>query len=116
MRRNSLAILAILALIALAAAIGFMTIGARGSWSFILSFRGTKLLGMVLVGYAIALSTVLFQTITNNRITLTAKSAEVNGEAEILAKALSAEWRTLVELNRLPFSSAHAKLRSHLQP
>jgi len=67
-RRNSLAILAILALIALAAAIGFMTIGARGSWSFILSFRGTKLLGMVLVGYAIALSTVLFQTITNNRI------------------------------------------------
>jgi len=46
----------------------FMTLGARGSWSFILSFRGTKVLTMVLVGYAIAVSTVLFQTVTHNRI------------------------------------------------
>ena len=68
MRRNPFLILVVLGLIAIAAAIGFMTIGARGSWSFILTFRGTKLLGMVLVGYAIALSTVMFQTITNNRI------------------------------------------------
>jgi iron complex transport system permease protein len=45
-----------------------MTIGAKGSWSFILSFRGTKLAAMVLVAYAIAVSTVLFQTVTNNRI------------------------------------------------
>ncbi len=46
----------------------FMTVGARGSWSFIIPFRGTKVLSMVIVGYAIAVSTVLFQTITNNRI------------------------------------------------
>lgn len=46
----------------------FMTLGARGSWSFIIPFRGTKVLSMVLVGYAIAISTVLFQTVTNNRI------------------------------------------------
>jgi iron complex transport system permease protein len=46
----------------------FMTIGAKGSWSFLLAFRGTKVLGMVLVAYAIAVSTVLFQTIANNRI------------------------------------------------
>ncbi|MEW9612847.1 iron chelate uptake ABC transporter family permease subunit [Shinella sp. S4-D37] len=45
-----------------------MTLGAKGSWSFVLPFRGVKLAGMLLVAYAIALSTVLFQTITNNRI------------------------------------------------
>ncbi|MGR0184622.1 iron chelate uptake ABC transporter family permease subunit [Azospirillum aestuarii] len=46
----------------------FMTLGARGRWDFILAFRGTKIAAMVLVGYTIAVSTVLFQTITNNRI------------------------------------------------
>ncbi|QCO04937.1 enterobactin ABC transporter permease (plasmid) [Azospirillum argentinense] len=46
----------------------FMTLGARGKWDFILAFRGTKVAAMVLVGYAVAVSTVLFQTITNNRI------------------------------------------------
>lgn len=58
----------LLGAIALLAAIAFMTIGAKGSWSFILSFRGTKLAAMVLVAYSIAVSTVLFQTVTNNRI------------------------------------------------
>lgn len=46
----------------------FMTVNARGSWDFVLGFRGRKVWGMVLVGYAIAVSTVLFQTITGNRI------------------------------------------------
>nr|WP_312857478.1 iron chelate uptake ABC transporter family permease subunit [Aureimonas pseudogalii] len=46
----------------------FLTVGARGSWSFVLAFRGTKVLAMVLVGTAIAVSTVLFQTVTANRI------------------------------------------------
>jgi len=58
----------VLGVIALLAAVAFMTIGAKGSWSFILSFRGTKLAAMVLVAYSIAVSTVLFQTVTNNRI------------------------------------------------
>lgn len=62
------ALLLLLALLAAVSAVAFMTLGARGSWSFILSFRGVKLLSMVLVAYAIAVSTVLFQTITNNRI------------------------------------------------
>ena len=53
-------------------------------------------------------------TITNNRITLSARAGEVNGEATALAKELSAEWRTLAELEKLPFSSAHAKLRARL--
>lgn len=51
------------------AAIGaFMFLGAKGNWGFILSFRGTKLLALVLVAYAVSVSTVLFQTVTSNRI------------------------------------------------
>ncbi len=61
----SLTIMAVLALIAIAV---FMTIEARGSWDFIIPFRGRKVLGMILVGTAIAASTVMFQTITSNRI------------------------------------------------
>ncbi|MFD1745680.1 iron chelate uptake ABC transporter family permease subunit [Rhizobium helianthi] len=68
MRRNPLLIVGVLGFLCLAACLAFMTLGARGSWTFILGFRGTKLLGILLVAYAIALSTVLFQTITNNRI------------------------------------------------
>lgn len=56
------------AVLALVSMVAFMTIGAKGNWSFLISFRGTKLLGMVLVAYAIAVSTVLFQTISGNRI------------------------------------------------
>jgi len=46
----------------------FMTWGARGNWGFVLAFRGTKLLALLVVSAAIAVSTVLFQTITANRI------------------------------------------------
>lgn len=48
--------------------VAFLTVGARGPWSFVLPFRGTKLIAMLLVGYAIAVSTILFQTVTANRI------------------------------------------------
>ncbi|WP_051469597.1 iron chelate uptake ABC transporter family permease subunit [Chelativorans sp. J32] len=58
----------VLVLLALAAALAFMTLGARGRWDFILPFRGAKLAGLVLVAYSIAVSTVLFQTVTGNRI------------------------------------------------
>ncbi|MCW5716339.1 MAG: iron chelate uptake ABC transporter family permease subunit [Bauldia sp.] len=60
--------LLLLAALAVAVAILFMTINARGAWSFVLPFRGGKLAALVLVGAAIAVSTVLFQTVTNNRI------------------------------------------------
>jgi iron complex transport system permease protein len=63
--RTVLLILLALTLVAIAA---FMTLGAKGSWSFILPFRGTKLAALLLVAYAVAVSTVLFQTVTNNRI------------------------------------------------
>ncbi|KDE40002.1 MAG: iron chelate uptake ABC transporter family permease subunit [Nitrincola lacisaponensis] len=46
----------------------FMTLNVRAGWAFTLPFRGEKLLGLLLVAYCIAVSTVLFQTITHNRI------------------------------------------------
>ena len=61
-------VLAVLMALALVAMVCFMTLGAKGSWSFILKFRGFKLAGLLLVAYAIATSTILFQTVTNNRI------------------------------------------------
>ncbi|WAJ28470.1 iron chelate uptake ABC transporter family permease subunit [Antarcticirhabdus aurantiaca] len=60
--------LSLLGVALLAAIAAFMTVGARGSWSFVLQLRGLKVLQMLLVAYAIGVSTVLFQTITNNRI------------------------------------------------
>lgn len=61
-------VLIVLGLLASVAILCFMTLGAKGSWSFVLSFRGKKLLGLLLVAYAVSVSTVLFQTVTNNRI------------------------------------------------
>ncbi|GGA51187.1 iron chelate uptake ABC transporter family permease subunit [Pelagibacterium lentulum] len=61
-------VIVILAALALISVACFMTLGARGNWSFIIPFRGRKLLGLLLVAYSIAVSTVLFQTVTNNRI------------------------------------------------
>ncbi|NGP17413.1 iron chelate uptake ABC transporter family permease subunit [Devosia aurantiaca] len=63
-----LIVLAALTLLALLSIALFMTLGAKGNWSFVLGFRGKKLLSLVLVAYAVAVSTVLFQTVTNNRI------------------------------------------------
>lgn len=60
--------LALLALLAAGTVLAFMTLGANGQWSFVIPFRGTKLLAMLLVAYSIAVSSVLFQTITHNRI------------------------------------------------
>ena len=57
----------LLAAAAVACIAAFMTLGAQGGWSFILPFRGGKLLAMLAVA-AVAVSSVLFQTITHNRI------------------------------------------------
>jgi len=67
-KRSPIVVLTITAAVAAAAVVAFMTVGARGNWGFVLSFRGTKLFALILVAYSIAVSTVLFQTITNNRI------------------------------------------------
>jgi len=61
-------VLAGLALVALVLIVAFMTVGARGNWSFVLAFRGAKLAAILMVGFAVAVSTVAFQTVTANRI------------------------------------------------
>lgn len=60
--------LSLLGVLSLLAMVAFMTWGVQGNWAFVLELRGTKLAAMVLVAYAIAVSSVLFQTITHNRI------------------------------------------------
>lgn len=46
----------------------FLTWGARGDWSFVLAYRGKRLAALLVVGAAIAVATVLFQTVSGNRI------------------------------------------------
>jgi len=60
--------MALLALLALLAAAAYLLLNARGSWDFLLFFRGRKLAALAVVAVAIALSTVVFQTVTQNRI------------------------------------------------
>lgn len=50
------------------ASLAFMTLGAKGSWSFVLPLRGTRLAALALVGAGIGVATVLFQTASGNRI------------------------------------------------
>ena len=60
--------LGVLAAVTLAVVAVFLTIDVNGYWELILPRRLTKLAAMVLMAYAVAASTVLFQTITSNRI------------------------------------------------
>ena len=52
----------------LAGILAFMLVKSSGNWDFLLKFRGQKVWVMLLVGSAIGLSTVVFQTLTGNRI------------------------------------------------
>lgn len=67
-RQRPVALLLALTALGVVASLAFMTVGAKGPWSFVLPFRGAKLAAMALVAYAIAVSTILFQTVTANRI------------------------------------------------
>lgn len=60
--------LGIVFLVMAAAIAAFMTLEARGNWDFVIPFRARKLAALALVAYAISVSTVLFQTMTANRI------------------------------------------------
>lgn len=60
--------LVILGAMALIAILAFLTIGLRGNVTFVLQLRGLKLLALLQVAISIAVSTVLFQTVTANRI------------------------------------------------
>ncbi|WP_096185993.1 iron chelate uptake ABC transporter family permease subunit [Evansella halocellulosilytica] len=58
----------ILTIIALAVTVIYMTIQSSGNWEYVLPRRGSNVLAIIITGGAIAFSTVIFQTITNNRI------------------------------------------------
>lgn len=60
--------LSLLALLALILTAVFLFINIGSNWSYILSRRGVKIASIILTGAAIAFSTVVFQTVTNNRI------------------------------------------------
>lgn len=57
-----------LATVALLAVAAFMMLNLRGNLAFALELRGIRLLGLCQVAVAIAVSTVLFQMVTQNRI------------------------------------------------
>ncbi|QYC39052.1 Hemin transport system permease protein HmuU [Nonomuraea coxensis DSM 45129] len=60
--------LAVLALLAVAVVAGFVLIGLTGNWEYALGVRFRKIATMTVVGVAVACSSVLFQTVTGNRI------------------------------------------------
>lgn len=66
--RNDRTKLLVLALACIAVMIVFMVIDSKGNWEYILPRRGTRLLAITLTAILIASSTVVFQTITQNRI------------------------------------------------
>ncbi|HGO8691661.1 TPA: iron chelate uptake ABC transporter family permease subunit, partial [Neisseria meningitidis] len=46
----------------------FLTLNVKGDWDFVLQLRLTKLAALLMVAYAVGVSTQLFQTLTNNPI------------------------------------------------
>ncbi|MBN6186142.1 iron chelate uptake ABC transporter family permease subunit [Aneurinibacillus sp. BA2021] len=60
--------LQLLAIMSVALVAAFLFAGIGEHWDYVLPKRGIKILAMVLTGVAIAFSTMIFQTITNNRI------------------------------------------------
>jgi iron complex transport system permease protein len=60
--------LAVMAAVALLVAVAFMTIGLRGNFAFVIELRAVRLAAIVVVGVAVAVSTVVFQTVCANRI------------------------------------------------
>lgn len=68
LRLSPMVRMGIIFLITVALITVFMTIDSRGNWDFILPFRGRKVMAIIVVSAAIAVSTVIFQTVTGNRI------------------------------------------------
>lgn len=60
--------LSLLSLLLFASLALFLTYNANGNWDFVLPFRGKKLIMLIIIGYAIGVSTLLFQTLTHNPI------------------------------------------------
>lgn len=67
-RLSATGILLVLGVVLVVSCLLFMTLNNHGAWDFILPFRGKKLLLLLVVAYSIGVSTLLFQTLTNNPI------------------------------------------------
>ena len=63
--RKKMVLLGLLSVVLIAV---FMVIQGQGIWSYVLPRRATKILAIILAGGSIATATVIFQTITQNRI------------------------------------------------
>jgi iron complex transport system permease protein len=61
-------VLTTLAALAMASAAVFLTWGVNGHWDYALPRRAEQVIALAVVGAAIAVSTVIFQTLTTNRI------------------------------------------------
>lgn len=68
MVRNPAMRIGLLGLLALLCAVGYMTINVQTDWAFILQYRGSRLVALLLTACAIGVSTVLFQTVTQSRL------------------------------------------------
>ena len=60
--------LLLLGMLALLCVLGYMTLNVQTDWAFIIEYRGSRLLALLLTACAIGISTVLFQTITHSRL------------------------------------------------
>lgn len=58
----------LIVLVLIACSVFYMTYHSRGNWDFIVPFRGKKLLVLLIAAYAVGVSTLLFQTLTQNTI------------------------------------------------
>ncbi|MFI7615783.1 iron chelate uptake ABC transporter family permease subunit [Nonomuraea terrae] len=67
-RRRELRGLGLLSLVAVAVVAAFCLVGLVGNWEYALGIRTRKVATMVVAGVAVACSSVLFQTVTGNRI------------------------------------------------
>jgi len=65
---KSYRVLIILSLLLVGSSVAFLLWNIRGNFDYIFSLRSGRLLALFLVGYSVAVSTVLFQTLTHNRI------------------------------------------------
>ncbi|OOH89667.1 iron ABC transporter permease [Pasteurellaceae bacterium 15-036681] len=68
MARSSKFIINLLLVCLTVVSIAFLTYNVKGNWDFVLSLRGKKLLMLIIIGYSIGISTLLFQTLTHNPI------------------------------------------------
>lgn len=60
--------LALLAALLAVSAVAFMLVAPKGSWAFLLPFRAERMAALAVVGAAVGVATLLFQTVTGNRI------------------------------------------------